>query len=322
MREISDFKLLAKNPEVSVMVLTYNHSLYIEECLRSVLNQRCNFTYEVVIAEDCSPDDTLSICLKCAQRYKSIVRIITDDRNVGMMRNLKRGLEACRGQFIAVIEGDDYWVDEKKLQMQFDALLKNEELGLCFTRAQILPPDMGAYESWSFGSEARPIEIKELFDTGYMQPIPTASSFFRRKFILPLPHWFEYARVGDIFLTIAGTRLTGAWYLPVTTCCYRYKSIGSWTSSGDVNKFTGLLEHNISLMKDVNQACADFNVPYKYLANRFASNNWIGFLLSIKSLRFFQGFRFLTRIPFSYFCDRIRYKLSPLKNHQAIDFIE
>jgi glycosyltransferase involved in cell wall biosynthesis len=86
-REISDPAVLAAQPLVSVLMLAYRHEPFIAAAIQSVVDQRMNFPVELVIAEDCSPDGTLKIALEYQRRYPNLIRVLTDDRNVGMHAN-------------------------------------------------------------------------------------------------------------------------------------------------------------------------------------------------------------------------------------------
>ena len=109
-------------PLLSVCMTTYNHERYIAQAIESVLGQRTTFAVEVVVGEDCSTDSTLRICREYESRYPDRVRVITSESNVGMHENYRRTIEACRGRYIAMLDGDAWLSDENKLEMQVDKL--------------------------------------------------------------------------------------------------------------------------------------------------------------------------------------------------------
>lgn len=122
-------------PLVSVCMTTYNHEPYIAQAIESVLNQRCSFDVEVVLGEDCSSDNTLAICRKYEAQYPDKVRVITSTNNVGMKANYRRTIEACRAEYIAMCDGDDWFSDPDKLQLQIDTIQK-EGCAMCYTRSE------------------------------------------------------------------------------------------------------------------------------------------------------------------------------------------
>jgi glycosyltransferase involved in cell wall biosynthesis len=131
--EISDKTSLTDNPLVSVLLITYNHEPYIGQAIEGVLFQETDFSIELVIGEDCSTDRTREIVMKYQKKHSDIIRVITSDQNVGARKNGQRTLQACRGKYIAFCEGDDYWHDPNKLQIQYDYLEMHPECGLVKT---------------------------------------------------------------------------------------------------------------------------------------------------------------------------------------------
>ena len=122
-------------PLVSVCMTTYNHEKFISQAIESVLCQRTTFGVEVVIGEDCSTDKTLEICRQYEAQYPDGVRVIASKNNIGMHANYRRTIEACRGKYIAMCDGDDWFTDENKLQIQVEQL-ENSGAAMCYTRSE------------------------------------------------------------------------------------------------------------------------------------------------------------------------------------------
>lgn len=120
-------------PLVSVRTSTYNHGKYIRQCIEGVLMQKTDFPFEYIIGEDCSTDDTMDIVKEYAEKYPDVIRVVTADRNVGMRGNGERCISMCRGKYVAICEGDDYWTDPYKLQRQVDYMEAHPECPICFT---------------------------------------------------------------------------------------------------------------------------------------------------------------------------------------------
>ena len=135
-------------PLVSVCMTTYNHEAYLAQAIEGVLAQQTPFEVELVIGEDCSTDNTRALCESYAARYPERIRLIVSERNVGMRANYRRVVEACRGTYIAMCDGDDWWCDPQKLARQVELLEADPTCGVCYTRAQY----------WS-ESERRIVEI-------------------------------------------------------------------------------------------------------------------------------------------------------------------
>ena len=122
-------------PLVSVCVTTYNHEHYIAQAIESVLGQRTTFAVEVVVGEDCSTDNTLAICREYEKNYPDRVRVVASESNIGMHHNYRRTIEACRGKYIAMLDGDDWFSDMDKLQIQVEQLEKSGA-AMCYTRSE------------------------------------------------------------------------------------------------------------------------------------------------------------------------------------------
>ena len=110
------------NIKVSVCMIAYNHQEFISQALDSILQQKTNFPFEIIIGDDNSKDDTGKICRAYAAKFPGQIKYFHREKNMGMMPNMIDILNCCDGKYIALCEGDDYWTDEKKLQTQADFL--------------------------------------------------------------------------------------------------------------------------------------------------------------------------------------------------------
>lgn len=124
--------------KASICMVTYNQEKYISEAIESVLKQEVNFDYELVIGEDCSTDRTRAIVQDYAREHPKKIRLLLRETNQGMQWNFYHALQACQGEYIALLEGDDYWLDFQKLQKQVDFLDANPDFSACFTRAMVV----------------------------------------------------------------------------------------------------------------------------------------------------------------------------------------
>lgn len=134
--------------KVSSCIITYNHEGFLRECLESAINQKVNFDYEIVIGQDCSTDGTHQICLEYANKYPDLIKYYPRENNLGMIGNWLSTIGQCKGKYIALCEGDDYWTDPLKLQKQVDFLEKNEDYVLTFHPVKILNLDGSLVEDF------------------------------------------------------------------------------------------------------------------------------------------------------------------------------
>ena len=125
-------------PLLSVCLITYNHANYIKEAIDSVLNQKVDFSWELIIADDCSTDGTTKIIEEYKKVKPGLVTLIHQKTNVGAGENWIRLLSAPNSKYIAYLEGDDYWVDPLKLKKQVDFLEENPDFTACFHNVKII----------------------------------------------------------------------------------------------------------------------------------------------------------------------------------------
>lgn len=118
---------------ISVIVCTYNQQNTIGRTLDSILSQVCHLPIEIVIGEDGSTDNTLDICRQYKQKHPDIIRILANDSNTGFVKNYFTCLRACQGKYIADCSGDDFWIDETKLEQESLILEKNINVGIVHT---------------------------------------------------------------------------------------------------------------------------------------------------------------------------------------------
>lgn len=116
-----------ENIKVSVIMTCYNQENYIKKAVDSVLSQQADFNYEIIISDDCSRDSTPEIIKEYQSRHPDKIRLVLRDKNVGISRNWYEALCLAKGEYVTTLEGDDYWVSDKKLQLQADFLDSHKE---------------------------------------------------------------------------------------------------------------------------------------------------------------------------------------------------
>ena len=170
----------AARPKLSVVMITYRHEAYIAKAIESVLIQNVDFPVELVIGEDCSPDGTRAIVRHYADKYPAVIRPLLPQNNVGMMNNFIATLEATRGEYVALLEGDDYWTDPEKLSKQVTYLEENPPCALCHHRVFYLKDEMLTKEFPKTHLRKERIPGSEL---AYGNFIQTCAVVFRRSHV-------------------------------------------------------------------------------------------------------------------------------------------
>ncbi len=165
---------------LSIRCITYNHEPFIRQCLEGFVMQKTNFRFEAIVHDDASTDGTADIVREYAAKYPDIIKPILETENQYSKRNGSIGRimdAACKGKYIALCEGDDYWTDPNKLQKQVDFLESHPDYAMCFHNA-IIHYEEGDIEDRIFANvENREYRIQELYTKWYS---PTASLVLRR----------------------------------------------------------------------------------------------------------------------------------------------
>lgn len=231
--------------KVSVFVVTYNQENYIRQALDSILMQQVNFDFEVVIGDDASTDATGYICDEYASRF-SCIHVWHHRINIGIRDNWQFVLNHCRGKYIAMLEGDDYWTDSLKLQKQVDFLDSHPNCNLCFTNV-VLVDEQGL-----------PIEEKILLPNkaDYYSPkdiyskwICLTGSVMMRNIITPV-HYSDSIYITDTYTFLLVMQNTMAYCMSDVTTAYRRHG------------------KNVSKDTSVRHACS-MATQYRYMAKCF-----------------------------------------------------
>lgn len=222
---------------VSIICITYNHGLYIEDAIKSFLMQKTNFSFEVIIHDDASSDTTINIIKRYHSLYPNIIKPIFQTENQYSKIGLKFFWDISKfvkGKYIALCEGDDYWIDSSKIQKQTTALMKNKNISLVHTNS--IDFDVTKNEK---NTSKIPSEINTTMSLMHRNRIRTLTTMFRASHYLDFtskneievkkwllgdwPLWIYLSTMGDILL------------LNDTTAIYRVLG-ESLSHSRDINK--------------------------------------------------------------------------------------
>jgi glycosyltransferase involved in cell wall biosynthesis len=232
-----------------VAVSTYNQERFIGRAIESVLAQKVNFDYEIVIGEDNSGDGTRDIVLYFHRRYPSRIVPLLGDRNLGAMRNFKEALAVCRGKYVALLEGDDYWTHQDKLHTQTDFLDAHPEYTVCCARAQLLDETGRGYSAIHPTIPSGSYTIADLFETNWLA---TCTVMYRWGSVGPLPDWVLNLKMGDWPLHILVGRSGKIRLMDEVMGVYRIHPAGAWSSLFRVDQLLATREMFITLRKHLN----------------------------------------------------------------------
>ncbi len=241
-------------PLVSICCLSYNHEKYIAQALESFLMQKTNFPFEILVHDDASPDKSQSIIKEYESKYPHIIKPIYQSEN--QKSRLKYGMNPhfnfprAKGKFIAMCEGDDYWIDPLKLQKQVDFLENNPNCNLCVTNGKIYHQDSNTYSFFTVPKKQinrdNKVSLKYIFSKRGVV-FPTASYLFRKNIIDEV--FFDIlnrSNIGDRVIQLRAIYNGDICSLNDITCIYRVNLKGtSYTSQNKKVYKSDLLQQKL-----------------------------------------------------------------------------
>lgn len=242
---------------VSICIPTYQHGSFIAQTLAGCISQQTNFQYEIVIGDDGSTDEAPRIIADYSVQFPNIIRSYLHKKNLGPSSPIELGgknnviflFSQCRGKYIALCEGDDYWTDPLKLQKQVDFLETNPEVALTHHQVEVY------YENGSPSHQFNPPDqrtettiIDLLSDTWY---VATCSSVFRNVYQDGLPSWFFNTGSGDLGIFLIAAHHGKIQYFNQSMGVYRRHRGGLSNFQHQYNRF--FLENRLKLYQEVNE---------------------------------------------------------------------
>ena len=182
-----------ESPLASIVVITYNQEHSLPATLDSLLAQKAEFPFEIVVGEDCSKDGTREVLADYARRFPDIIRPIYNEHNLGILGNYVATLRQCRGRYVSACAGDDYWHDEEKLRLEVDIMEKDPEIGLVYT--DVIMDSVATGEKFVRRCQEPEQDTFTQLLRGCFITAPTAC--FRSE-LLQYVDWDEFKRLGFI----------------------------------------------------------------------------------------------------------------------------
>jgi glycosyltransferase involved in cell wall biosynthesis len=229
-----------QNIKVSVLMITYNHELFIEEAINSVLGQKANFNIELVIGDDHSNDKTEHIVnnIKNANSSQITIKYYRQEENRGANMNFYDNLSKCSGEYIALCEGDDYWIDEFKLQKQVNLLENKLDCTICFHDSYELKNNVLTENSLKYKKS-----YFNIFDLAKGNFIHTPTILFRFNALRNDSSKAKNLYVGDYILLMHLASQGDIAYLDEKMSVYRIHENSSWSSKNDLFVYLKITEY-------------------------------------------------------------------------------
>lgn len=292
--------------DISIIIPTYNHALYIRQCLDSVLSQKISSTFEIIIHDDASQDNTQTIIMEYFEKYPLTIKAILQHKNQYSQHQsiFRKIVPYISGNYIAICEGDDYWISNDKLQRQLNFLNDNREFLAVYHRAMIVNKD------GEFTKKVIPLRLKkkEFSLVDYKNnklPGQTGSLFYRNIWTtLPkdlLEAFWNCKGVGDRKTSLLLTLLGRVYCLPEIMSAYRYEreSGSSWSA---INNGKNNFQYFHESLNEMNQFSElYFNVKIKTFKREISlmTDSFIFFLKSknLKDWEIFKNIFYHTSFP-------------------------
>lgn len=288
-------------------MLTYRHEKFLKQSVEAVLDQQTYFEFELILANDNSPDNTDQVVEEIKENHPKAYRLkyYRNPQNLGVMKNSRKALEMVQGQYFATCESDDYWCDQLKLQRQVDFLDSHPDYSICFHNARIeyfedfgnkeadyLRDNLHEDDLLNAWKEERTFGIEDLIGEDEIWFMATASLMIRSSAFFPFPDWLEHSKSGDIPILILSARNGKIGYLPDVMAVYRKHAGGaSLTDHKDDEVF---LRNRIFMYRELNKA-TDFRF------NQLFKRNIARYYFMLLSSRQYQGHFFRKwKVIFSY----------------------
>lgn len=248
--------------KVSVCVPTYNHETFIAQMLDGALQQKTTFPFEIVVGDDGSADASPDIIREYATRHPEKIRAYLHPENLGPQHprefagrnNVLFLLKACRGEYVALCEGDDYWTDPYKLQKQVELMDAHPEFAICHHNVRVTYEDGSPEHLFNSPAQKTVSSIRDLLEDRWF--MATASILYRNIFLTQeFADWHAKAAAGDwaLVLQLAARGTMG--YLPDVMGVYRKHSAGLSNVHAATNRW--FVQNRKEMFENVN-AWLDF----------------------------------------------------------------
>lgn len=184
--------------DLSIAIITYNHARYIEQALDSILSQKTEYKYEIIIGDDCSTDNTALTIEKYVVQHPNVIKFIKRSSNLGATKNLYDILLRCKGEYLAILDGDDFYTYPEKIQRQVSFLNENKEYQSCAHRLEIVDK-YGGHMIYSLSDLALDAPIGQKEFNMYNTDILHLNSLVFRNFFKDNPKQYEIIYKGSSY---------------------------------------------------------------------------------------------------------------------------
>lgn len=252
-----------QTPDIQIAIITYNHALFIETCLNSILNQKTTYNFEILVFEDCSTDPTSEILRKYKAAYPDKIKLYLSPINRGHRLNLRDNLKHLTAPYLGFIDGDDYWVDMDKVQKSLDFLKGHTDYVAYSQNVEVQQTKGLVVKRHTLHKEKNSrttYTIKDLIAGGSYHH--TSALIFRNVFMGCFPESYNHPSTGDWFFSLLFAEHGAFYYENIVGSIYRMHGDGLWSQMNKIEQ------------RMINLECAYFynkllNNKYDYRFSRY-----------------------------------------------------
>ncbi|MDB9964260.1 glycosyltransferase [Vicingaceae bacterium] len=276
-----------KSPLVAIWMITYNHEDYIEKAVESVVLQEVNFDFKLFLSEDNSDDSTREKCIQLKRKYPDLIELFLPEKNLGVTSANGIGMQTYErcfrsgAKYIALLEGDDYWSDKNKLQIQVDFLESNTSYGSSFHRSSVINSKGETIK------ESKRLVYKDHLCANLvlgMGEMLTNTIMFRNN--ITLPKSFSSVSNGDTYL----------WYLlgflgdckfqeEIKPSAYRTHQKGVWSSANELERVRSMCKTYDAIYLDMIEKKINTQFIEKIVYHNL-NITLVGYLKSIRFIKY------------------------------------
>lgn len=285
---------MQETPLISISCATYNRGKFIAQAIDSWLSQETSFTYEIIITDNASEDNTQEIVQAYQKKHPGLIHYVRNDQNHGMMFNFIQGLKLCKGKYIAVCDADDYWITNDRLQKQVEFLEENPDFSACYSNSYVLVEETGEQaiakkQLWDIADSEDLLDHDDF--KGELLPLSPGhiSALIFRNHLLPeYPKWFYDCGLTDFPLYMMLSKYGKAKFFNECTTVYRTHQQG-WSTEN--YQFETVYLDRVRVYKEVNRYL-DFKYAKKI--NGLIAKHYLNLgKNALKRKQYWKGCKFL-----------------------------
>lgn len=229
------------NYKLNILIITYNHEKYIKRAIESVIMQKFFYDYEIIIADDFSKDNTIKIVNQYKNIFGDKIKVFINSQNLGITKNYEQAFAKCNGDFIAVLEGDDYWNNDMKLKLQMEFLINHPECSMVFNKIIAEFPNNLDVPIQEFSTNVPYLlfNTSDIVENNFIQNF--SGCMYRASAIRSIKSSLYDLLVYDWMINIVVSQYGLIGYIPKAMSVHPVLESGAWSSKSEIQQLNTVL---------------------------------------------------------------------------------